>query len=197
MYENCNSVISLEEYIDILDSEGNPTGESCSKSLAHRKGFYHATVHTWFYTKQGTVLLQQRGASKKVYPLLWDVSVAGHLSAGESLKAGAIREIREEIGLTVAENDLIKIGVFKCFQKYDHGIFDNEFHHTYIAELKVDFLHLTIQKEEIEALKLVSIKTFRTLLKGSNRNNHFIASNKKYYKFVLQCILKKISNYTQ
>src|SRR5690606_30331142 len=102
-----------------------------------QKGFYHHTAHIWLHTKKGEILLSQRSKLKTIYPLMWDVSVAGHVDAGESIINGALREIREEIGLNLLETDLNKIGVFECFQSYENGIQDNEFHHTFIAELQV------------------------------------------------------------
>ena len=140
----------MDEYIDIVTKTGEVTGQSALKSVIHSKGYYHNTVHIWFYTKKGDILLQQRAKTKAIYPLLWDVSVAGHIDAGETLTSGAVREIKEEIGLMVSESDLHKIGVFDCFQNYPNGIIDNEFHHTYIAELKVNLSELTPQKKRLK-----------------------------------------------
>ena len=106
----------MDELIDVLDAEGNATGKTCLKSIVHKTGLYHATVHIWFYTTKGSILLQQRASSKIIYPLLWDVSVAGHIDAGEGFTTAAVREIKEEIGLIVDENELVKIGVFKSFK---------------------------------------------------------------------------------
>lgn len=183
----------MDEYIDIVTKTGEPTGESALKSEIHNKGYYHNTVHIWFYTTKGEVLLQQRAASKTICPLLWDVSVAGHIDAGETLTSGAVREVKEEIGLVISENDLHKIGVSESFQTYPNGIIDNEFHHTFIAELKVNLSELTPQKEEVEALKLVTFSAFETLLQQSNTNGHFIASNTEYYKRILQAIKESIN----
>lgn len=180
-----------EEYIDIVNSSGIHTGQSALKSEIHLHGYYHNTAHIWFYTPSGGILLQQRAKTKSICPLLWDVSVAGHVDAGESIAGGAVREIHEEIGLVISKNGLYKIGVFKCFQTYDNGIIDNEFHHTFIAELPVEILELSPQKGEVEALKIVSIKAFKQLLEQSENNGHFIASNAAYYKEVLIAIEKK------
>ena len=49
-------------------------------------------------------------------------------------------------------------------------------------------------KEEVEALKLVTTKTYYDLLNDAKTSNHFIASNKKYYEFVLKKILEKLNN---
>lgn len=182
-----------DEQIDIVNKEGKATGQSALKSIIHNKGHYHNTAHIWFYTTEGEILLQQRAASKVIYPLLWDVSVAGHIDAGETVKSGAIREIKEEIGLKIKKKHLEKIGIFECFQSYPNGIIDNEFHHTFIAELKVDINQLIPQKEEVEALKLVRMYDFFELLENSEHNGHFVTSNSEYYHKVAEAILNRIT----
>lgn len=182
------------EYIDIVNKNGKPTGRSELKSVIHQKGYYHHTAHIWFYTANGDLLLSQRSAKKTISPLMWDVSVAGHIDAGETSKQAAIRETEEEIGLTISENDLKKIGVFECFQTYENGIIDNEFHNTFIAELKVPLSKLNLQEEEVEAIKLVSFDAFEALIKNiDNNNNHFVPSNKSYYEFVLLTIKQHLN----
>lgn len=184
----------MDEYIDIVDANGKPTGKSELKSIIHQKGHYHNTAHVWFYTKEGEILLSQRAAKKTICPLLWDVSVAGHIDAGETVKQAAIRETKEEIGLLISETDLNKIGIFECFQTYENGIVDNEFHNTFIAELKITLPELILQEEEVEALKLVSFNEFKTLIETIGVNgNHFVPSNKSYYELVLKQIKTTLS----
>ena len=178
----------MEEYIDIVDQNGIPTGISAPKSEIHSKGHLHNTAHVWFFTSEGNILLQQRAASKAICPLLWDVSVAGHIDAGETPKQAAVREAKEEIGITISEAQLVKIGVFECFQSYPNGLIDNEFHNTFMAKINVNIEDLTLQKEEVEALKFVNLSEFRTLLSSSETNNHFVPSNRKYYELVLDAI---------
>ena len=182
----------MEEYIDIVTREGKPTGKCVPKSEIHKKGLYHRTAHIWFYTNEGEILLAQRTASKAICPLMWDVSVAGHIDAGETVKQAAIRETKEEINLDITETDLQPIGVFECFQTYESGIIDNEFHNTFIAELKIPISQLTPQIEEVEALKLVTISEFEKLIKNIGENNHFVPSNKSYYEIVLRNIQQLI-----
>ncbi len=183
----------MDELIDIVTKKGEPTGQTALKSVIHKKGHYHNTAHIWFYTEEGEILLAQRAATKVIYPLLWDVSVAGHIDAGETIKAGAIREIKEEIGLTIKETDLEKIGVFECFQSYPNGVFDNEFHHTFITKFNVWFSELALQKEEVEAVKWVRMFDFFELLEHSKLNGHFVSSNFNYYEKVAEAILNKIT----
>ena len=181
----------MDEYIDIVDSLGQPTGKTALKSEAHKNGWYHNTIHVWFYTIEGYILLQQRSHKKKIRPLLWDVSVAGHIDAGESMESASVRETKEEIGLEIHPNDLKKIAVHCHKGSYSNGaIKDNEFHHIYIAELKVPLEDLVPQQSEVEALKLVSLATFSELTLNSATNMHFIESNIDYYHFVASEIHK-------
>ena len=184
----------MDEYLDVVDRNGNPTGVSELKSVIHQKGLYHHTAHLWHYTKNGEILLSQRSAKKAICPLMWDVSVAGHIDAGETAKQAVLRETSEEISLKLSKTDLKKIGVFECFQSYDNGIQDNEFHNTFIAALNVSISELIPQDEEVEALKLVTLKNFQHFIDTiGNNNNHFVPSNKPYYEFVLRKIKNQLS----
>lgn len=182
----------MDEYIDVATKAGALTGEKELKSIIHKKGLYHHTAHIWFYTSKQEILLAQRSSKKIICPLLWDVSVAGHIDAGETPKQGAVREIKEEIDVDITENDLKLIGVFPSFKSYDNGITDNEFHNTFIAELKVPFKDLIPQEGEVEALKLVTFEDFKTLLERVGKDNHFVASNELYYRDVFAKIRKEL-----
>jgi len=184
----------MDEYIDILDELGNPTGKSALKSEAHKNGWYHNTIHVWLYTLKGEVLLQQRSRKKKIHPLLWDVSAAGHIDAGETIINAAVRETEEELGLKLSKDELLKICTELHKTSYaEETIQDNEFHHVYIAELKVNFDKLIPQKNEVESLKLVTFLEFNNLLENSETNKHFIASNKPYYQFVMNSIKNQLA----
>lgn len=168
----------MDELIDILDSNGNYTGESCLKSVAHQHGFFHATVHIWLYTKDEKVLLQQRAPTKKVFPNLWDISVAGHIGSGEKVLEAALREVYEEIGLQLEEKDLIKIGTRKHQVAHDNGIQDNEFHHVFIAELRVPLETLVVQEEEVAGLQLYDLSVLK---QTKNLENVLLSRFHDYY----------------
>ena len=51
----------------------------------HRDGDYHRAVHVWIYAESTQeLLLQRRADCKDSYPGQWDISSAGHISAGDS-----------------------------------------------------------------------------------------------------------------
>jgi len=174
----------MDELIDILSPEGKFTGKTALKSVAHKNGYYHATIHVWLYTKQSEVLMQQRGFNKKTYPGLWDVSVAGHIHASETVEQGAIREVEEEVGLKITEEDLYKISIRKGERKHPNGIQDNEFYHVFLIELKTDFSQLKKQDEEVAGIALFDLE----ILKGTNENFPMVPNTSEYFQFISSSI---------
>jgi isopentenyldiphosphate isomerase len=172
---------SMDEFIDILTAEGKPTGKIALKSEAHKNGWFHATAHIWFFTTDNQILLQKRALTKKVFPGIWDISVAGHIAAGEEILQGAKREILEEIGLELQEKDLIKIGTRIHQVSHENGIQDNEHHHIFIAELKTSVEKLTPQEEEVTGLKLWNLKILKDT---KNLDNVLLPRFHDYYCFV-------------
>ncbi|AWX43035.1 Isopentenyl-diphosphate Delta-isomerase [Flagellimonas maritima] len=172
----------MDELVDVLDEKGRLTGESCLKSKVHEKGFYHPTVHVWCYTKDGLVLLQRRGSSKKSFPLKWDISVAGHVGAGESLENAAVREVYEEIGVEIAPSELIKIGVFKTEHKHSQTFLDREFNHTYLCQLDAK-TKLQKQISEVEDLKWFALNHFKEWI-NQNYPDLVPNSNGRYEKVI-------------
>lgn len=87
------------EYIDIYDSSNHPTGEVKEKTRAHEDGNFHRTAHIWIINDKHELLLQKRSSTKKSHPNCWDISGAGHIRAGETVIDGAMRELKEELGV--------------------------------------------------------------------------------------------------
>ena len=172
----------MDELVDILDSDGNATGHTALKSEAHENGWYHPSVHIWFFTEDKKVLIQQRAKNKDTFPLIWDVSVAGHIGAGEPVEEAAMREINEEIGLKVEENDLQKIGVFKATHKHSEILIDKEFHHLFLCRLRVPLAALKLQKSEVADLQLVPLFLFSEETWGLANLSKYVPHGTAYYK---------------
>lgn len=177
----------MDELVDILDELGNPTGVSALKSVAHKKGLFHPTVHVWFFTDEGEILFQKRAASKKTFPGLWDVSVAGHIAAGESIEVSAQREVLEEIGLEIKISDLTKVGVFKTVHHHPNHMVDAEFNHCFLAELKVGLETLNLQDEEVEDVKLIPTKELKQLVE-LNEMDGFVPISNRYWNTLFDAL---------
>ena len=171
----------MDELVDILTPEGELTGKTVLKSEAHKYGWFHPTVHVWFFTDDKKILLQKRASVKKVFPNHWDVSVAGHIGAGEGIIDTAIRESKEEIGIVISENELTKIGLRKDEIVHPNGILDNEFKHIFICKLNCDISKLSMQVGEVDDLQLFDV----SILKDTKKHGSFMVPNmNNYYDFV-------------
>ena len=174
----------MDEYIDILNDDLTIL-KTCLKSEAHKHGYLHASVHVWFYTDKGELLFQKRSKNKIAFPNLWDVSVAGHISAGETAIYSALREVEEEIGLSITKNKLEKIGSFNEMHQHRKDFIDNEIHLIYTSRLSTPLNQLKIQKEELSAIKLIPISTFKEELRTPDFYKSYVPHSNEYYTFVL------------
>ena len=94
------------EILDIVDDNGIPTGKTVERKTAHREGIQHRTAHLWIARKKGgniELLLQKRCMEKDSFPGCYDISSAGHIPAGMDYVPSALRELREELGVTAKE----------------------------------------------------------------------------------------------
>ncbi|NBD37266.1 MAG: NUDIX domain-containing protein [Verrucomicrobia bacterium] len=91
----------LSELLDVVDAADRVIG-TAPRGEVHRRGLFHRAVHILIKRADGDLFLQKRSAAKDTHPLKWDSSASGHLDAGESYPAAAVRELEEELGLVGA-----------------------------------------------------------------------------------------------
>ncbi|MDM9630525.1 NUDIX hydrolase [Robiginitalea aurantiaca] len=178
----------MDEYVEIWDKTGKPTGDKAFKSEVHRRGWFHPTVHVWFYTRQNQVLLQKRADTKDTFPGLWDVSVAGHIHAGETPMEAVLREVEEEIGIRILPEDLNFMGRFLSEQAHPGGILDREFQYVYLTELKVPLQALKADPKEVAALELCSLLRLAEEVWGMADVGKYVPHSKPYYSAVLKAL---------
>jgi isopentenyldiphosphate isomerase len=149
------------EQLDILTPAGQPTGQVKAKDAVHRDGDWHLAVHVWVQRPDGALLMQFRASQKENDPNLWDVSVAGHVAAGESAKVAAQREAAEEIGLPIEVDDLEPLFRVAAPRVLNQGQYlDNEWHQVYRVRRSPTLEALTPQPNEVADLRWVSWPEF-------------------------------------
>jgi len=151
-----------EEMIDLLSADGTPLGHAKAKSLVHRDGDLHRTAHLWIVTPDRRVLLQLRASKKVNHPSFWDVSVAGHIDAGETAVDAAIREACEELGIALRAEELRHVATLReRWVIEDRGYVDNEIQEVYLVRREVDTGALVLQESEVDDVALVPLDEFR------------------------------------
>ena len=89
-----------EEYFDVVNEQDAVTGRLPRREV-HRLNLRHRAVHVLLFNARGELFLQQRSLTKDNWPGVWDSSSSGHLDSGEDYDACALREVGEELGVTL------------------------------------------------------------------------------------------------
>ena len=133
-----------EEVFEIFDEDNQLIG-TAPRSEVHRKGLYHRAVNVFIVNSQGYIFLQKRSEKKDTSPGYWCYGAGEHLKPGESYIDGALRGLKEELGLENA--NAIELRGPKLFHlEHENGIVDNEFDALYVVVSDGPF-HL--DKEEV------------------------------------------------
>jgi len=93
------------ELWDILDENGNKTGRTVERQAVVngkkplRQGEYHLCVYVWIMNDNGELLIAQRTPNKEASNM-WEC-VGGNAIAGDDSLTTALKEVREELGITL------------------------------------------------------------------------------------------------
>jgi 8-oxo-dGTP pyrophosphatase MutT (NUDIX family) len=138
------------EMLDIFDENHNHLG-TCEKKEVHARGLWHQVFSCLFMnSKKNTVYLQYKNNGHNDLSSFnkLDISVGGHLSAGETIEDG-IREIEEESSLKVKYQDLIPVGM-RLIDKYiNENYIIREFSYLHIYDSEFDLNALHSQADEV------------------------------------------------
>ncbi|GCE31139.1 putative Nudix hydrolase [Dictyobacter alpinus] len=140
-----------------------------TRAEIHEQGYWHETFHCWFVQEvegKAYLLFQKRAAQKKDFPSLLDITAAGHLLSHESPRDG-LREIQEELGLTLSFTDLVPAGIIQDPILLG-SLLDREFCHVYLYMFTKPIPTLVLQRDEVAAIVQIALHDFEQLLQQRN-----------------------------
>ena len=151
-----------EELIDVLDENGIKTGEILTRSEVHKKGLWHRIIVVAIINEKNEILIQQRSDNKDKNPGMWDISVTGHLSAGQDSLNAATREISEEVsvslGYSVEVKDFRFMFSYRKEEKVNENHYDRQFYDFFILRQQgLTEKNIKFQASEVQAIKFVTI----------------------------------------
>ncbi|NBD27502.1 NUDIX hydrolase [Paenibacillus glycinis] len=159
-----------EERFDYYDEHGVRLG-TAPRSEVHARGLWHRSIHCWLARRDGErrlVLFQQRASGKDTFPDHYDITAAGHLTAGETMRDAA-REIEEELGAAIPFDSLIPLGEAR---KEAAGIakgmafVDREISGVYGFVYRGPLASLTLQQEEVAGVYEADLEDMIALFEG-------------------------------
>ena len=127
-----NSLVSDSDALILVDEADRSLG-FLSKTLCHEgRGVLHRAFSVLIFNERGDLLIQQRAAGKRLWPMYWSNSCCSHPRGDESMETATQRCLYEELGIrcplqflfkfqyqaqfdaTGAENELCSVFVGRC-----------------------------------------------------------------------------------
>lgn len=150
---------TIPEIWDIVDEHGNPKGYTHERGVPMQKGDYHPSVIVWITNQRGEFLISRRAQGKRAAGM-WEPT-GGCTLAGEDQLTAALREAKEELGITLRpENGT----VFKNYT-YPHSGNDGWAYITvWLFRQEVSPDEITLQPEETDAAEWMTEEKIRMLI---------------------------------
>lgn len=156
------------ELIEIIDE--NRISECYSEEQDQK--CIHKEICVFVINQQNQILLQKRSANKKSYPNKWAL-LTGHVEEQERFKDAALREIKEEIGIEIKEEELYPFAKRKYITSEDHYELTYFFYVTCSLQKEA----FTIQEEELSEVKWFNISD--VINRVNEHDEEFIIKEKK------------------
>ncbi len=162
-----NSGIMADSEALILVDEADRSLGHLSKALCHKGlGVLHRAFSLLIFNDRGELLLQQRAATKRLWPLYWSNSCCSHPRRAESMQVATRRRLLEELGLSCDLQFLFK---FRYQAQFDATGAENELCSVFIGCCDKP---LQINAEEIADWRWVSPEVLQAQMSTAG-DSHF------------------------
>jgi len=161
----------MAELWDILDRDGNLTGRTIEKGQPLKEGEYHLIVHIWIRNSKGEFLIQKRSSQVGAWPGIWGVAGGSALSGESSLDA-ALREVKEELGLSFEPDTMRRLYSVR---------YKSVFSDLWFVCRDINLEDVRMQKEEVSEVKYACMDEILSMIE----NNEFINFGEAYMSFLV------------
>lgn len=141
------------ELVDLLNNRKELIGETCERN-AVPEGKYRLSIHIWIVNDKNEILIQQRSASRKMFPNMW-TNTGGACIAGETSIETFFRELKEELNVIPNIDNLELIASYKRKKDYVD---------VWLLRQNININDLKFNDNEVQAAKWVSIEEWKKLL---------------------------------
>ncbi len=166
----------IDERLQIVDElTGEPTGEHLSRKETLETKRWCRTTNIFVLNSKGEILCHQRSLNKERFPGIWSTHFGGHVTEGESFKISALKELGEEIGISVNAFQLIP---WRTSKKSVSRIWVRDFITVYDGPIE----GLKIQTSEIEKVKWFTAEEITAELEAeSEETRGWLAGTHDFY----------------
>lgn len=144
------------ELLDIYDNFGKTTGRIIKredKSIILNKNEHIAVAVIFIENSQGEFLMQKTSKEKGgEYS-----STGGHVNAGETPLESIKREVKEEIGINIDNDNIVELGYL---------LYDMPLRYMFYLKKDIDIKSVITQKEEVEYVKYMSVEEINGIIES-------------------------------
>lgn len=154
------------EVIDLYNKEKQKLNKTFTRGKDKlNKDEYYLLEQIWIINKNKEILLTKRNKNKS-YGGLWEPTT-GHVKTKEKDIEGALRELKEELNITVKKQELTYI---------KHIIIDSKIIDIWLLNKDIKLEQITKEQDEVTNIKYVSIQKFKEMQK-----NNELTPNLEYF----------------
>lgn len=116
----------------LVDADDNETGYLSKAECHDGSGVLHRAFSLFLFNEEGELLLQQRSASKRLWPGFWSNSICSHPRRGESMHVATSRRLHDELNV---EASLAFVYKFEYQAEFGDSGAENELCHVYLGKV--------------------------------------------------------------
>lgn len=160
------------EILDIYDDNGKPTGKTIirgDKSIKLTSNEHIALTVIFIENEKHEFLMQMTSIEKdSVF-----ATTGGHVESGETPLQAIIREVDEELGIDISNEDIKELGYIS---------YDIPLRFIFYLKKDIDINSLNLQKDEVAYVRYMSIDQINHLIE----NNEVLQSHAIQFKHMLE-----------
>ncbi len=158
----------MQEYLEVFNENNQPLHLAKLRRLIHKEGDWHRTAQVYVLNDEQELLCNLRSPLKDVFPMLWDVSIGGHLAPGETYQDCALRELAEELGITVDLHAVRFVTQVKIDGKDEKAcLIDREHAGIFVFHTSLQAHQFNYQQDEIVELRFFPLSFIKETLQSS------------------------------
>ena len=153
--------LSGTEALILVDEADREVGHA-SRSRCHEgQGLLHRAFSLFIFNDKGELLIQQRSAAKRLWPLYWSNSCCSHPRRAEGMETAIHRRLHEELGLRCLLRFLFK---FQYQAQFDGAGAEHELCSVFIGRSTAP---VRANREEIAEWRWVSAQALEEQMRGA------------------------------
>jgi isopentenyl-diphosphate delta-isomerase len=149
-----------DEALILVDAADREIGHMSKRCCHEGSGLLHRAFSVLIFNDAGELLLQQRSARKRLWPLYWSNSCCSHPRLAETIESASRRRLLEELGVSCPLRFLFK---FQYHAQFDATGAENELCSVFVGHSTE---RLKINHHEIHNWRWISQEALQAEMNG-------------------------------